>query len=69
MPHGDPGPMPAHPFGSTNGHGRALAEAEAPDPAIPGQVIETIVSPFHCLYQDALWLHTQSHLLRPSIRE
>jgi hypothetical protein len=24
--------------------------------------IETIVSPFHCLYQDALWFHTQSQL-------
>ncbi len=26
------------------------------------QVIETVVSPFHCLYQDALAFHTQSHL-------
>lgn len=29
------------------------------DPAI---VIETVVSPFHCLYQDALAFHTQSRL-------
>src|SRR5271165_1626961 len=27
-----------------------------------GRVIETIVSPFHCLYQDALHFHTQSRL-------
>jgi hypothetical protein len=27
-----------------------------------GWVIETVVSPFHCLYQDALELHTQSRL-------
>jgi hypothetical protein len=25
-------------------------------------VIETVVSPFHCLYQDALYFHTQSRL-------
>jgi hypothetical protein len=28
-------------------------------------VIETVVSPFHCLYQDALHFHTQSHLWLP----
>src|SRR5271157_2540921 len=28
----------------------------------PGWVIETVVSPFHCLYQDALYFHTQSRL-------
>jgi hypothetical protein len=56
-----------HRFGQANGHGqgRALAEADGPDPAVSGQVIETTVSPFHCLYQDALWLHTQSHLRFP----
>jgi hypothetical protein len=35
------------------------------DPAAPGEsgwVIETVVSPFHCLYQDALHFHTQSRL-------
>jgi hypothetical protein len=31
------------------------------DPAT-GWIIETIVSPFHCLYQDALALHTRSKL-------
>ncbi|MFO0892909.1 MAG: hypothetical protein U0790_27685 [Isosphaeraceae bacterium] len=39
----------------------------APEPPRPGQanppaVIETTVSPFHCLYQDALHFHTQSKL-------
>ena len=28
-------------------------------------VVETVVSPFHCLYQDALHFHTQSHLWLP----
>jgi hypothetical protein len=28
----------------------------------PGWVVETVVSPFHCLYQDALHFHTQSRL-------
>jgi hypothetical protein len=27
-------------------------------------IIETVVSPFHCLYQDALFFHTQSRLAR-----
>ena len=27
-------------------------------------IIETTISPFHCLYQDALEFHTQSHLRR-----
>ena len=27
-----------------------------------GRIVETIVSPFHCLYQDALHFHTQSRL-------
>ena len=30
----------------------------------PGWVIETVFSPFHCLYQDALYFHTQSRLAR-----
>jgi len=36
--------------------GRPGVEAES------GWIIETIVSPFHCLYHDALEFHTQSHL-------
>jgi hypothetical protein len=31
-------------------------------PAFTGSIIETVVSPFHCLYQDALHFHTQSQL-------
>jgi hypothetical protein len=30
----------------------------------PGWVIETVYSPFHCLYQDALHFHTESRLAR-----
>jgi hypothetical protein len=37
------------------------ADDKGPD---PGWVIETVVSPFHCLYQDALSFHTQSRLAR-----
>jgi hypothetical protein len=29
---------------------------------LAGSLIETVVSPFHCLYQDALHFHTQSQL-------
>ncbi len=32
------------------------------DPEASGWVIETVISPFHCLYQDALHFHTQSQL-------
>ncbi|RUL84628.1 hypothetical protein [Tautonia sociabilis] len=64
MPHGDPfGSIPGP--GHGHGLGRGLVEAPGPDPSIAGQLIETTVSPFHCLYQDALWLHTQSHLRLP----
>jgi hypothetical protein len=34
----------------------------APDSAASGWIIETVISPFHCLYQDALYFHTQSQL-------
>ena len=38
---------------------------ESPDsPEQTGYVIETVISPFHCLYQDALAFHTQSRLAR-----
>ena len=38
----------------------AAADGRGPDPNASGWVIETVVSPFHCLYQDALHFHTQS---------
>lgn len=55
MRNGDPGPRrqgldPA-----------VLVEGDSPSRLGGGCVIETIVSPFHCLYQDALYFHTQSH--------
>jgi hypothetical protein len=50
------------------GHGApaergATVEVSAGE-ADPGWVIEAVVSPFHCLYQDALSLHTQSRMAR-----
>ena len=45
---------------------RTKALTESDDPPITetdeSRVIETIVCPFHCLYQDALHFHTQSRL-------
>ena len=58
---------------ATNGTGQAVKDASgrARDgiqnelPLNDGaRVIETIVSPFHCLYNDALSFHTQSRLAR-----
>lgn len=42
-------------------HAAALREADE-NGGDPGWVVETVVSPFHCLYQDALHFHTQSRL-------
>ena len=33
--------------------------------AIATPIVETVVSPFHCLYQDALYFHKQSRLWKP----
>ncbi|WZO98217.1 hypothetical protein EP7_005274 [Isosphaeraceae bacterium EP7] len=46
------------------GMGRDGDESPAGQPAAPApaRLIETVVSPFHCLYQDALHFHTQSQL-------
>lgn len=52
MTPGDPG------SGTATRGGRA----SAPGGQAPGWVVETTVSPFHCLYQDALEFHKQSHL-------
>lgn len=62
MAHGEPGPPPASRNGAGPSAGRAVAESPGPG---GGTIVETTVSPFHCLYQDALWLHTQSHLRLP----
>jgi hypothetical protein len=49
----------------TNGAGASQPRSTRNDePADPGWVIETVFSPFHCLYQDALFFHTQSRLAR-----
>src|SRR5438067_13011332 len=64
MRNGDPGPEPPR----RSGLGPAVADRGRPgngtatDPGASGWVIETVVSPFHCLYQDALHFHTQSQL-------
>ncbi len=39
-------------------------EADSDSATDLGYVIETVISPFHCLYQDALAFHTQSRLAR-----
>ncbi len=46
------------------GAGVSLAPGDENGEASSGWVVETVVSPFHCLYQDALHFHTQSRLAR-----
>jgi hypothetical protein len=55
-----PGPEPAVARREPTGHGNANGTAVAAGAS--GSIIETVVSPFHCLYQDALHFHTQSQL-------
>jgi len=50
------GPRPAQETSAAGESEHSSAES--------GWVIETVVSPFHCLYQDALYFHTQSRLAR-----
>lgn len=61
MREGDLGPGPVRRFGPEP----AVAERGHEAAEVPGWVIETVVSPFHCLYQDALHFHTQSQLRLP----
>jgi len=61
-------PRGHHRAAGANGAGTARREPAAPaqpavDPSL-GTLIETITSPFHCLYQDALHFHTQSRLVQ-----
>jgi hypothetical protein len=44
--------------------GRVAGRPVLPDAPERGWIIETVVSPFHCFYQDALEFHQQSHLRR-----
>lgn len=59
MPDDFPEPGPRRPGSSRPANGVSVATRPEED---PGWVIETVVSPFHCLYQDALHFHTQSRL-------
>ena len=62
MTSGDPGPrsLPASPFeAEVDAVGRDRAGRSAASDQAPS-VIVTEVSPFHCLYQDALEFHSQS---------
>ena len=59
--------VPTSPTSSTlvEGNGSRAAVAVRAEDMLeldPAIVIETVVSPFHCLYQDALAFHTQSRL-------
>ncbi len=60
MRNGETGPRPA--TRRAGSEPTAVAEARrGPGVMPPGeQVIETVVCPFHCLYQDALYFHNQS---------
>ena len=68
MRDGASGPGSARPASanpSVAERGRAVgSNGLGTDPGTSGWVIETVVSPFHCLYQDALHFHTQSRLAR-----
>ena len=55
-----PGPDPVTDRRTRSGNGTAAASRLGE--GAPGWIIETVVSPFHCLYQDALHFHTQSQL-------
>ncbi len=55
-----PGPDPV--TGRRTRSGNGTATAQPPAEGAQGWIIETVVSPFHCLYQDALHFHTQSQL-------
>ncbi|MDB5353068.1 MAG: hypothetical protein JWN86_4315 [Planctomycetota bacterium] len=61
MRKGDPAPSGRGPEAAVSGRSRAGAEGGDGS----GWIIETVVSPFHCLYQDALDFHKQSHLRLP----
>lgn len=63
MPEGDQGKGPLRPGANpaVADRGRQPNRMDA-DPGTYGWVIETVISPFHCLYQDALQFHTQSQL-------
>ncbi len=55
-------PTPPSPGHAVNTRSPVSAHAATAEPGCT--FVETTVSPFHCLYQDALEFHTQSHLKR-----
>ncbi len=58
-------PHSSRPSGRRQRPAAARARGGRTDDATdPGWVIETVFSPFHCLYQDALFFHTQSRLAK-----
>jgi hypothetical protein len=57
------GPRHGGPNPAVSARPRPGGKGDASAPA--GWIIETVVSPFHCLYQDALEFHKQSHLRLP----
>jgi hypothetical protein len=56
-----PPPATSGPREALNGSAGVLSQDGGAD---PGWVIETVVSPFQCLYQDALHFHAQGRLAR-----
>jgi hypothetical protein len=58
----EPGSRHARHESAVSGRERAATAHPGSSLAESGWVIETVVSPFHCLYQDALDFHKQSHL-------
>ncbi|MBV8076635.1 MAG: hypothetical protein JO284_09570 [Planctomycetaceae bacterium] len=63
MRDGDRGPQPSRRHATDPAVvGREHPAHGSGGPDAAGWVIEAVVSPFHCLYQDALHFHTQSQL-------
>src|SRR3954453_22227580 len=62
MGEGNPGPPVARRPGPGSDVAPPTAIGGGPVAGASGWIIETVVSPFRCLYQDALHFHTQSHL-------
>lgn len=65
MRDGDPGPGRSGRDPAVSDRDPAARGAAGAGTGAAGWIIETEVSPFHCLYQDALALHSQSQLRLP----
>jgi len=62
MPNGDHGASRGSNLNSAVVDRGRVPHSSGADSDAAGWVIETVISPFHCLYQDALHFHTQSQL-------